>query len=279
MIDTKAITTPINTTQTLRAFCSSASAFEGRQAHGNPCRVTLLTTPPEQAPAAIGITHCLSWPLGEQRAGVSCWTDQGLEIACCGHGLLSCAASWVNHWGQAGRLVMNGTEVKCHIADGLVWLGFEPLALQACEVPHWCQQFFETAPIAAATAGAADGYLVLQWPMDFEIASLPKPGANLAQHTARSLIVTRAIERAAAQHAEDFQYRYFAPQYGVSEDAATGSAMRVLASFWQQRDLGEALTAYQYSNAGGLLFSRIEKGEVWIGGRISTITKEISSIE
>lgn len=174
---------------------------------------------------------------------------------------------------------MNGSEVACRVTQEQVWLGFTPLTPKSCEIPVWCQQYFDVEPAAAATAGAADGYLVLEWPAGFELASLPTPTESLAQHTKRSLIVTCASENEAAQEAESFHYRYFAPQYGVGEDAATGSAMRVLASFWQQRGLGRVLTAYQCSTEGGLLFSRIEEGKVWIGGWTSTMAMETANLE
>ena len=271
--------TPLPTTQALRAFCGSETNSQGSRAGGNPCLVTLCASPPEQAPARSAVTQCLSWPLGERRAGVSCWTAGGTPIQCCGHGLMCCAASWINRWGRNGTLIMNGSEVACRVTQEQVWLGFTPLAPEACEIPAWCQQYFDVEPAAAATAGAADGYLVLEWPAGFELASLPTPTESLAQHTKRSLIVTCAAENEAAQEAESFHYRYFAPQYGVSEDAATGSAMRVLASFWQQRGLGRVLTAYQCSTEGGLLFSRIEEGKVWIGGWTSTMAMETANLE
>jgi predicted PhzF superfamily epimerase YddE/YHI9 len=271
--------TPLPTTQALRAFCGSETNSQGSRAGGNPCLVTLCASPPEQAPARSAVTQCLSWPLGERRAGVSCWTAGGTPIQCCGHGLMCCAASWINRWGQGGTLIMNGSEVACRVSGEQVWLGFTPLPPEACQIPAWCPQYFEVGPDAAATAGDADGYLVLAWPAGFELASLPTPDESLAQRTQRSLIITCATENHVAQPAESIRYRYFAPQYGVSEDAATGSAMRVLASFWQQRGLGRALTAYQCSRQGGLLFSSIEEGKVWIGGWTSTMAMETANLE
>jgi len=271
--------TPLPEAQALRAFCSSESDTEGPQARGNPCLVTFSARPPEQAPARSEVTHCLSWPLGAQRAAVSCWTAGGVPIQCCGHGLMCCAAGWIDCWGQNGTLVMNGSEVACRVTDEQVWLGFVPLASEVCEIPAWCGQYFDVEPDAAATAGAADGYLVLEWPAGFELTSLPKPDESLAQHTPRSLIVTCAVDNTVSQGAKNIHYRYFAPQYGIHEDAATGSAMRVLASFWQQRGLGKALSAYQCSTQGGLLYSRIEQEKVWIGGWTSAIAMETASVE
>ena len=59
--------------------------------------------------------------------------------------------------------------------------------------------------------------------------------------------------------------RYFAPQYGVEEDIATGSAMRVLAQYWSSRF--KQLTVYQCSPQGGLLLSRHTATHVEVGGR------------
>ena len=170
--------------------------------------------------------------------------------------------------------MMNGSEVACHLDAGKIWLGFQPLETAACAVPDWCKSYFEIEPVAAATAGADNAYLVLEWPAGFNLASLSGPGASLGRYTQRALIVTCATGHAAATYNESIQYRYFAPQHGVPEDTATGSAMRVLARYWQQRDLGQMLTAYQCSEVGGLLFSRIADAKVWVGGWATPAAKE-----
>jgi len=174
---------------------------------------------------------------------------------------------------------MNGSEVACRVSGEQVWLGFAPLVTKACEVPNWCKHYFDVGPDAAATAGPTDGYLVLEWPTGFELTSLPGPDKSLAQHTARSLIVTCSVGNPGSKGAQTIHFRYFAPQYGVSEDTATGSAMRVLASFWQQSGLGSVITAYQCSAQGGLLFSRIEQDKVWIGGWTSIMSRETAGVE
>ena len=63
-------------------------------------------------------------------------------------------------------------------------------------------------------------------------------------------------------------FRYFAPQHGIAEDIATGSAMRVLADFWQAQGGYNELRAWQCSVEGGHLFSRIQGGITWVGGRV-----------
>ena len=91
------------------------------------------------------------------------------------------------------------------------------------------------------------------------------PGAELAKHTGRAIIATCADTQSPAL---DIRQRYFAPQHGIAEDIATGSAMRVLADFWQAQGGYNALRAWQCSVEGGHLFSRIEGVITWVGGRV-----------
>ena len=155
---------------------------------------------------------------------------------------------------------MSGVNVACHLAGGKIWLGFEALESQPSEVPQWCKRYFESEPMVA---GPDNAYLILQWPAAFQLPSLPVPPAILARETQRMLVTSCTAGPEGVLAGEDIHCRYFAPQYGVTEDLATGSAMRVLAHYWQHRDLGSVLTAYQNSKAGGLLFSRIQAGTVW----------------
>jgi predicted PhzF superfamily epimerase YddE/YHI9 len=69
--------------------------------------------------------------------------------------------------------------------------------------------------------------------------------------------------------ADAIQLRYFAPQYGVPEDTATGSALRVLAEYWSPRFT--RLTAEQCSPAGGLLLAQWTPDHIDVGGRCSML--------
>ena len=95
----------------------------------------------------------------------------------------------------------------------------------------------------------------------------------LGKFTRRALIAT--CESHFSHDLAKIESRYFAPQYGVPEDPATGSAMRVLALYWQQQGLGPQLSNYQRSASGGLLFSEIANANhVDIGGRIVPMNRE-----
>ncbi|MEM6544809.1 MAG: PhzF family phenazine biosynthesis protein, partial [Pseudomonadota bacterium] len=169
------------------------------------------------------------------------------------------------------RLEMNELPVAFKIEDELAWIGLPPINCDACAMPTWVGEFFSSVPWRAATAGASNGYLILEWPAGFELEELTVPGAALAKRTQRSVIATCA----APDHPElDIMLRYFAPNHGVPEDTATGSAMRVLASYWMRRELNGGLAAFQCSKRGGALYSRLRDELTWIGGRVALNTAE-----
>lgn len=159
---------------------------------------------------------------------------------------------------------MNSSTVQSWRDDEMTWLSFDTLNTRRCELPQWIKQVFPypVQPIAAATAGDDQGYLVLQWPDSFAMAQLPQPQACLSGYTHRALICTAAQPDAGT---DAIELRYFAPQYGVEEDSATGSAMRVLAHYWSPRF--DSLSARQCSPAGGQLFAHFRGSRSEIGGR------------
>jgi len=161
---------------------------------------------------------------------------------------------------------MNGTFYDYVEDAGVGWFSAELLPLQQAPAPAWSESLFGRAAAHSAEAGGDGDYLVLEWPENSDIARLPLPGATLAQHTTRAVIATCIVNGSASLGGEHVQLRYFAPQYGVSEDTATGSAMRVLACYWQSRGLGDQLQGLQRSPEGGWLFSRMSGDKVWVGG-------------
>jgi hypothetical protein len=44
--------------------------------------------------------------------------------------------------------------------------------------------------------------------------------------------------------------------------------MRLLASYWRGRGLGDRLTALQRSPQGGLLHSEVDRNLTWVGGTV-----------
>lgn len=222
-------------------------------------------SPPDDLP----VTQCLSWLQGDNAADVRCWALSGTPIQLCGHGLLCTGVAWLRHGGDIATLTMNGLQVAFHVEDDLAWIGLPSINTQPCRIPIWVREFFPELPWRAALAGDDNGYLVLEWPAGFDLRSLPVPDYGLRRRTGRSVIAT-CVDR--HNPAFDVQLRYFAPQHGVPEDTATGSAMRVLATYWMNRELADGLHAWQCSPHGGELRSRVRGDLTWIGGRVIAAT-------
>jgi predicted PhzF superfamily epimerase YddE/YHI9 len=256
--------------QLMAAFVLPAKDSLQQSAHGgNPCLLLMFENAPSApAPTESGLTICQSWPAAEGEQPVieiRCYTPDGHAIQCCGHGLLAAAYHWQQRL-QCGELPlrMNSSAVPSWSEQGQTWLRFERLPTLACPVPAWVGEVFPgtSQPVSAATCGDEQGYLVLQWADGFSLEALPSPHDRFSALSRRALICTSAQPSVGA---DAIQLRYFAPQYGVAEDAATGSAVRVLADYWSPRFA--SLTAQQCSPEGGRLLARIATDHVEVGGR------------
>ena len=244
---------------------------------GNPCSVIIGAQDPGQAPIppdpTITTTHCYTWQTGERTAHVRCFTSAGKEIQCCGHGLLSCASVWTSHWDAAGVLRSGHVDILCRQNHGQHWLGF-PRQTQAqdkpikVEVPKWLPALLGAPALQCYNVGGSQGYLIAQFATGYDLRQLQPPGDTLGRYTHRALIVTNRTQTQQTDAGEHFHFRYFAPQYDVPEDAATGSAMRLLTPFWQQGDETTPALALQRSPAGGWLHGYSTRDRVWIGGNV-----------
>ena len=251
-----------------REHIIQTSAFvsqSGAAAKGNACQLHLYTTPPalSDTPEQSG-TQCHSWPhqTEQNTVVVRCFNHQR-AIRCCGHGLLATASWWMQSRACASiTLLMHGSYVAARKTDGLIWLTFKRLPTTACEIPVWLHQLSgDHSPVAAAKAGGDSDYLIIQWPRNYPLEQLPRPGNALSRYTRRALIYTAEHD---LQPNVNIHYRYFAPQYGVEEDSATGSAMRVLADYWAPQFT--RLSAVQCSPARGYLLSSVADAYVEVGG-------------
>jgi predicted PhzF superfamily epimerase YddE/YHI9 len=164
-------------------------------------------------------------------------------------------------------LLAGELEVPCTEEQGINWLAFPTLATAPADVPEWAEELLGQRPLRAARAGPENGYLILETATDSDLHQATSPGAALAAHTPRALILTCRMTNSV--NGEHIHYRYFAPQYGTDEDIATGSAMRVLAAYWGTRGLGPRLSALQCSREGGWLRSRAEGETTWVGGHVA----------
>lgn len=234
-------------------------------ADGNPCSLHILSSLAEQdslpdSDDSSG-TLCYSWPVNSaQDYRVRCY-QQAHPVQCCGHGLLAAANYWLEASGKKQvRLRMSESEICAYRQGGLIWLRFPRIPCNSIEIPPWLDGVFPGHQVVeAALAGDDQGYLVLQWRDNFPLASIVPPTRDLANYTRRAIICTAKQNRVPGV---TITFRYFAPQYGVIEDQATGSAMRILADYWP----GDFKALQVSRDKGYFLASNAEKDFVEIGG-------------
>src|SRR5690606_6158551 len=119
-----------------------------------------------------------------------------------------------------------------------------PAALGSIPLEVWREEkFLALLPDEAAVRRAA--------PNLAKVAALPGDG----------LIVSARGEQ------QDFVSRYFAPAFGIDEDAVTGSAHCVLTPFWVERLQRNPLRARQVPQRGGDLLCLLGGARVVLSGR------------
>lgn len=193
------------------------------------------------------------------------------EIQLCGHGLLATAKVIAQNGTLSFTLSTKSHDVNvvCEITGShesvQIWLVFDEVALAASQALPWLNNVFNEVPKAVFTVGDSDGYFVMQWPDGFNLKCLALNSAELIKHTDRAVIAT--CKSSIPEY--DYCFRYFAPQHGVDEDKATGSAHRLLVSYWHQRLNKCNVRAIQLSNDGAELIGRYDAGRIWISGAVS----------
>ncbi|MCU1228569.1 MAG: phenazine biosynthesis protein PhzF family [Acidobacteria bacterium] len=198
------------------------------------------------------------------------WFTPTVEVDLCGHATLASAhALWeegILREDETARFHTRSGLLTAIRADSLIELNFP--ATPATEV---------APPPGIAEAIGAKPRFVGQNGTDFlievesaEVVARLRPRLDLiAQLPARGVIVTAAAMRSGI----DFVSRFFAPQSGIDEDPATGSAHCTLAPFWAPRLGKTSFHALQISPRGGELHVALDGDRVRLGGNAVTILR------
>lgn len=261
----------------------SLCAFSGAQARGNNCQVVALEEPISQAQLqeyqqqACQLTGdavlCITWPEpGDRQFSALCLQSSGRMIHCCGHGLLSIAGCWLAALDETAIYLTTpalstdqaNPPIRALRGDQAIWLEFPIISAETIEPPSWLGSVLATdsIPESACHFGKDTDYLLVHWPESVDLTSFERP-EGLAEFTQRALIVTKVCEPGV------IELRYFAPQYGVSEDAATGSALRCAAEFYAKTLGWKHLQCHQKSEQGGYLLAQVSEDVIRIGGYLT----------
>jgi PhzF family phenazine biosynthesis protein len=199
------------------------------------------------------------------------WMTPAVEVDLCGHATLA-AAHVVFSVLEKGR-----TEVRFRSASGdlavraegdVLFLDFPARAPSAVE---------PRAEVAAALGQRPDelwssrDYLAV-FLSEAEVRALA-PDFALMKRLERAVIAT-----APGSGEVDFVSRFFAPNFGIDEDPATGSSHCTLVPYWSRRLGKKRLHARQVSHRGADLRCEDRGDRVAIGGKVATYLEGVIRI-
>jgi PhzF family phenazine biosynthesis protein len=193
------------------------------------------------------------------------WFTPTVEVDLCGHATLATAHVLFEHEGFSGERIVFASrsgDLAVDKREGLLHLNFPADNIRRVEITDAMRSWFDVAPMEAYK-GRSDYMLV------FEDAGIierlvPDLAAIEKAREARGIIVT------AAGGSGDFVSRFFAPQSGIAEDPATGSAHTTLVPFWSGKLGRKTLEAIQLSARRGYLRCRDLGDRVEISGTAKT---------
>lgn len=188
------------------------------------------------------------------------WFTPAAEVDLCGHATLAAAYVIFNHIQpelSAIEFLSRSGILKVRRDGEFLVLDFPSQPPKECEVP---QEILDAIPIAPIEVLASEDYFVVL-PNESDLAELEPDLDLLKKLGLRGVIFT------APGNEVDFVSRFFAPNYGITEDPVTGSAHCALTPYWSERLGRTALTARQLSKRGGELRCRHLGNRTEISGR------------
>lgn len=208
------------------------------------------------------------------------WFNRTSEIKRCGHGTLAAANFLIDHLGYCPEVFTSMSNERFTIRvkkqrAQLLLKSIEPKKSELAEGE--LQSVFSVAIKAAYSTGDKNGYTVVLFSKEFnkefskefdkevekdDLKSVHvdfKALCALHKNAVIALSIKNKDKKNAIAH-----FRYFAPQFGVNEDSATGSAVSVIAPLlFRLYGLNKA-KLIQQSNNGALLNYEFNNAQVVI---------------
>ncbi|MBB1429015.1 PhzF family phenazine biosynthesis protein [Pseudoalteromonas sp. SG43-4] len=204
------------------------------------------------------------------------WFNQTSEIKRCGHGTLAAANFLIKYFGYCPEVFISMSNERFTIRvkkqrAQLLLKSIEPKKSELAKGE--LKSVFSSAIKVAYSTGDKNGYTVVLFNEEFnkgfskdvekdDLKSLHvdfKALSKLHKNAVIALSIKNMDKKNAIAH-----FRYFAPQFGVNEDSATGSAVSVIAPLlFRLHDLNKA-KLIQQSNNGALLNYEFNNAKVVI---------------
>jgi len=250
-------------------------AFTSRPFGGNPAAVCLLDREVDdvwmqRVAAEMNLPETAFLTARDDASWSLRWFTPAVEVDLCGHATLASAhALWEE------RLLDANAVAQFHTGSGLltakrdgdrIELNFPATPAKETEAPPQLEEALGARPLFVGYNGTD---LLVEVESEAIVESLTPNLALIATVPARGVIVTSA----ASQHDADFVSRFFAPQSGIDEDPATGSAHCTLAPFWSPRLGKTTFRALQLSARRGELLVTLDGDRVRLSGGAVTILR------
>ncbi len=178
------------------------------------------------------------------------FSHHGLPVRRCGSGCIAAAHALFNELGYNADFVLYTDWGRLPLVRKDPLFGFTSTSLPIHTCADIDVDLFNHQPCSWLLAGDNEDYLIAVFERDTAVQQLRPDLEAICRTTRRAVIATAP----SSQGTEDFVMRYFAPQYGNSEDSATGSANVVLGHYWCAVLGKDYLHSKQLSASGGEFF-------------------------
>lgn len=203
-------------------------------------------------------TTCFVKHLTDEQYLVRCFNTKN-EIKCCGHGMIA-AAKTLFLKGNESQVIINNNLITSYDIEGKekgsVTMALPRVSSTSQEPPNWVSYGITydgkaLSPSSSAVSAEIDGYLLFEFdpllPLDV-FSALQLDLKQVCENTKRAVVIIQFdLEK------EQLYLRYFAPQYGVTEDSATGSVIRFVGSYIEQKYQCKYFAVRQCSSQGGFM--------------------------
>ncbi|WP_165734999.1 PhzF family phenazine biosynthesis protein [Pseudoalteromonas sp. C8] len=208
------------------------------------------------------------------------WFNQTSEIKRCGHGTLAAANFLIAHLGYCPEVFtsMSNERFTIRVKKQRAQLLLKSIEPKKSELAIGeLKSVFSSAIKAAYSTGDKNGYTVVLFNKEFNKFFIKEFDKEVEKDDLKSLHVDfnalnklhkNAVIALSIKNIEKINaiahFRYFAPQFGVNEDSATGSAVSVIAPLlFRLHGLNKAMLVQQ-SNNGALLNYEFNNAQVVI---------------
>ena len=235
----------------IRSFCSTNALGNLHKIHWhkNPNAEAINSAPPSSHSNAIDV-HITQ--VDKTHYDLQCFKNTK-AITFCGSGTLA-AAHAVKQSGLQAPIVFTQHARTLHIYQQNGLLGFKTRAAKLHPGSH--QTLWEKIigqPIKAINCvGKKNGYAIVELRHPHSVEEAKIQLRALKRFSQRALIITAKARP--IQGRQHIVMRYFAPQYGNPEDAATGSANALLMAYWAKKLRVNKIISTQLSQEGGKFY-------------------------